>query len=57
MFGRLGFFVLGLVAGGLVVVRALSRRPTPRELGESAIRTSADLLELSARALKPKRNG
>lgn len=57
MFGRLGFFILGVVTGGVVVVRALSRRPTPAELRRSVIRTGADMLDLTARALKPKRNG
>jgi hypothetical protein len=44
-----------LVAGGWVTVRALRRRPTPLELRDAALATSADLLDLAARAVRPNR--
>jgi hypothetical protein len=55
MLDRLWWFVTGLVAGGWVTVRALRRRPTPLELRDAALATSADLLDLAARAVRPNR--
>jgi hypothetical protein len=55
MLDRLWWFVTGLVAGGWVTVRALRRRPTPLELRGAALATSADLLDLAARAVRPNR--
>jgi hypothetical protein len=57
MFGRFAFFILGAVTGGLVVIRAFGRRPTPSGLRDSAVRTSADALDLAAWMLRPNRNG
>jgi hypothetical protein len=53
MIDRLWWFVAGVVAGGVVTVRALRRRPTPRDLKGAAIATAADLLEVAARVVKP----
>jgi hypothetical protein len=53
MFDRLWWFVAGFVAGGVVTVRALRRRPTPRDLKEAAVQTAADLLDVAARIVKP----
>ena len=55
MLDRLWWFVTGLVAGGWVTVRALRRRPTPLVLRDAALATSADLLDLAARAVRPNR--
>ena len=57
MFDRMWWFVTGLVAGGWVTVRALRRRPTPLELRDAALASSADLLDLAARAVRPNRSG
>ena len=56
MVDRLWWFVTGLIAGGLVTIRALRRRPTAGDLAEAAITTTADVLELTARAVRPNRN-
>ena len=53
MFDRLWWFAAGLVAGGVVTVRALRRRPTPRDLKGAAIATAADLLDVAVRVVKP----
>jgi hypothetical protein len=53
MIDRLWWFAAGLVAGGVVTVRALRRRPTPSDLKGAAIATTADLLEVAARVVKP----
>jgi hypothetical protein len=55
MLDRLWWFATGLVAGGVVTVRALRRKPTPAELRRAAAFTGADVLELAARAVKPPR--
>ncbi len=54
MADRLWWFVTGLVAGGVLTVRALGRRPTPRDLGRAAARTGSDLLHLAARGIRPR---
>jgi hypothetical protein len=53
MLDRLWWFAMGLVAGGVVTVRALRRRPTPGDLKGAAVATTADLLEVAARVVKP----
>ena len=45
----------GVVAGGLVTVRALRRRPRPHELKAAAAHTGADILGLAARAVRAPR--
>lgn len=53
MLDRLWWFLTGLAAGGLVTVRALRRRPAPRDLKAAAAYTGADVLELVARLVRP----
>jgi hypothetical protein len=53
MLDRLWWFAAGLVAGGVIMVRALRRRPTTSDLKGAAIATAADLLEVTARMVKP----
>lgn len=53
MLDRLWWFVSGLVAGGVLTVRALGRRPSRRELSRVAARTGAQALTLVARGLRP----
>ena len=55
MFDRLWWFVAGLVAGGVVTVRALRRRPSPSDLKRAAVQTTADLLDVAARVIRPRR--
>jgi hypothetical protein len=55
MLDRLWWFASGLLAGGVVTVRALRRRPQPADLRKAAAHTGADLLELAARAIRPPR--
>ncbi|HLT95502.1 MAG TPA: hypothetical protein VK070_01825 [Acidimicrobiia bacterium] len=55
MLDRLWWFATGLLAGGLVTVRALRRKPGPADLRRAAVLTSADLLEFAARAIRPPR--
>lgn len=56
MFDRLWWFVTGVIAGGFVTIRALRRKPTAGEIRHAAMITSADAMELAARAVRPKRN-
>ena len=53
MLDRLWWFAAGLVTGGIVTVRALRRRPTPSDLKGAAVATTADLLDVAARVIKP----
>jgi hypothetical protein len=53
MFDRLWWFAAGLVTGGIVTVRALRRRPTPTDLKGAASASTADLLDVAARVVKP----
>lgn len=55
MLDRLWWFATGLVAGGVVTVRALRRAPSATDLRRAAVLTGADLLDLAARAVKPPR--
>ncbi len=55
MFDRLWWFATGLLAGGLVTVRALRRRPEPADLRRAAVQTGADVLELAADPPAPPR--
>ncbi|HEY4607314.1 MAG TPA: hypothetical protein VIH55_06655 [Acidimicrobiia bacterium] len=55
MLDRMWWFVTGVVAGGWVTVRALRRRPTPLEWRKAAMGSTADLLDLAARAIRPNR--
>ncbi|MEX2278767.1 MAG: hypothetical protein WEA76_01620 [Acidimicrobiia bacterium] len=55
MLDRLSWFVTGLVTGGVITVRALRRRPRPRDLKSAALQTSADILDLAARLVQPPR--
>ena len=52
MLDRLWWFAAGLVAGGVVTVRALRRRPRPGDLKGAAIATAADLLDVAARVVR-----
>jgi hypothetical protein len=54
MLDRLWWFVVGLVAGGIVTVRAMHRRPTAADLRSSATATAADALHLLSKAVRPK---
>ena len=53
MIDRFWWFFAGVVTGGLIMVRALRRRPTPRDLKGAAMQTTADLLDIGARAIRP----
>lgn len=55
MLDRLSWFTTGLVAGGVITVRALRRRPRPRDLKSAALLTGADVMELAARLVQPSR--
>ena len=55
MLDRLSWFVTGLVAGGVIAVRAFRLRPRPRDLRSAALQTGADVLELVARLVQPPR--
>jgi hypothetical protein len=55
MLDRLSWFVTGVVAGGLITVRALRRRPRPRDLKAAALQTGADVMDLAARVVQPPR--
>lgn len=55
MLDRLWWFATGLLAGGLVTVRALRRKPDPADLRKAAVYTGADVLEFAARAVRPPR--
>ncbi len=54
MVDRLWWFVTGLVAGGILTVRALGRRPTARDLGRAAARTGSDVMRFAARGIRPR---
>ncbi|MDX1447899.1 MAG: hypothetical protein R3246_02455 [Acidimicrobiia bacterium] len=55
MLDRLSWFLTGLVAGGVITVRALRRRPRARDLRSAALYTGADVLDLAARLVQPPR--
>ncbi|HSJ28682.1 MAG TPA: hypothetical protein VLB67_10755 [Acidimicrobiia bacterium] len=55
MLDRLSWFVTGAIAGGVVTVRALRRRPHPRDLRAAVLQTGADVLDLAARLVQPPR--
>lgn len=55
MLDRLSWFVTGVVAGGVITIRAFRRRPRPRDLKSAALHTGADLLDLTARIVQPPR--
>ncbi len=57
MIDRIWWFLTGVVAGGLVTVRALRRRPRPADLRAAAAHTGADVLDLAARAIRAPRRG
>jgi hypothetical protein len=57
MLDRMWWFLTGALAGGLVTVRALRRRPRPADLRAAAAQTGADVLDLAARAIRPPRRG
>ncbi len=57
MLERIWWFVAGTVAGAVVVIRALGKTPEPEQLKSAAIRTGADVLDLGAKAMRPKRTG
>jgi hypothetical protein len=52
---RLWWFGTGLVAGGFVTIRALRRRPRSIDVKAAAAHTGADVLDLAARMVRPKR--
>jgi hypothetical protein len=53
MLRRSFWFLTGAVAGGVVTVRALRRRPTVHELRKAAVITGADVMGLAAKAVRP----
>jgi hypothetical protein len=55
MLDRLWWFAAGILAGGVITVRALRRRPAPADLKGAAIETAADLLDVAARMVRPPR--
>jgi hypothetical protein len=57
MIKRIWWFVVGLVVGCAVTVRALGRRPERFELRKAAVDTSADLMTGAARMVRPRRRG
>ncbi len=54
MLDRLWWFLAGLTAGGVVMIRALRRRPTAADLRSSATATAGDALGLLSRFVRPK---
>jgi hypothetical protein len=57
MIKRIWWFVVGLVAGTVVTVRAFGRRPKQAELRKAAVDTGADLMTAAARLVRPGRRG
>jgi hypothetical protein len=57
MLDRLWWFLSGLLAGGLITVRALGRRPRREDLRRAATGAGADMLGLAARLIRPGRRG
>jgi hypothetical protein len=55
MLDRLAWFVTGLFLGGFITVRALRTRPRPADVRTAALRTGADVLDLTARLVAPHR--
>lgn len=55
MFDRLAWFATGLLLGGVITVRALRTRPHPADVKTAALRTGADVLDLTARLVAPPR--
>lgn len=55
MFDRLWWFGAGLLAGGVVTVRALRRAPDPVDLKAAAAVTAADVMEFAAKKVRPPR--
>ena len=53
MLRRSFWFLTGVVAGGVVTVRALRRKPTSRDLRQAAVATGADVMGLAAKAVRP----
>lgn len=56
MLDRVWWFFTGVIAGGLVTIRALRRKPTAAEYRHAAIVTGADVLNVAANAIRPKRS-
>ncbi|MGQ0847779.1 MAG: hypothetical protein ACT4OP_01425 [Actinomycetota bacterium] len=54
MLDRIWWFVAGLVAGAVVTVRALGRKPGLADLRAASTVTAADVLALTARLVRPK---
>jgi hypothetical protein len=57
MLRRSFWFLTGAIAGGVVTVRALRRRPTVRDLRKAAVITGADMMGLAAKAVRPNSGG
>jgi len=55
MFDRLWWFGAGLLAGGVVTVRALRRAPDPVDLKAAAAVTAADVMSFAAKKVRPPR--
>jgi hypothetical protein len=53
MFDRLWWFGAGLLAGGVVTVRALRRAPDPVDLKAAAAVTAADVMSFAAKKVRP----
>lgn len=53
MIKRMWWFAVGATFGGLVMVRALKRRPSSETLKLAAAATGADILDLAARVVRP----
>jgi hypothetical protein len=56
MLRRSFWFLTGVLAGGVVTVRALRRQPTLHDLGTAAVITGADVMGLAAKAVRPNGN-
>jgi len=57
MLRRSFWFLTGAVAGGVVTVRALRRRPTVGDLRKATVITGADMMGLAAKAVRPNSGG
>jgi hypothetical protein len=57
MLDRIWWFLTGLLAGGLLTVRALRRTPAPGDLRAATVHAGADALDLASRVIRPPRRG
>ncbi len=54
MLDRIWWFVTGMLVGMTITVRALGRRPRAEDMRTAAANTGADILDLAARAVRPR---